>query len=360
MKAFITGITGQDGSYLTELLLRKGYEVHGMIRRSSSFNTKRIDHLYVDPHKNTKLFLHYGDLTDSSASNLVYEINPDEIYNLGAQSHVKVSFEIPEYTTETIVMGTLRLLEAAKKLDKKRKTSCHDSNPTIFPIKSVKFYQASSSEMFGNAFCSVQKECTPFNPISPYAVAKVAAFQSVVNYRNAYNLFASNGILFNHESPRRGSTFVTQKVVEGAIKILNDKQDCIYLGNLDAQRDWGHARDYVKAMWMMLQMEAPSDYVIATGKTYSVRRLCETVFSMLGPPIEWIGKGKDEVGVIHFHNRKKIVIKIDPNYFRPNELNYLCGDSSKAQEELGWKPTCGFEDTIKDMINTKRSEECQD
>lgn len=351
MKAFITGITGQDGSYLTELLLEKGYEVHGMIRRSSSFNTGRIDHLYVDPHKDTRLFLHYGDLTDSSIYRLVFEIEPDEIYNLGAQSHVKVSFEMPEYTTETIVMGTIRLLEAARKLDEKRKQLSLN-----VPTKRIKFYQASSSEMFGNSSFAIQNEGTPFEPVSPYGVAKVAAFHSVINYRKSHNLFACNGILFNHESPRRGSTFVTQKVVEGAIKILRGEQDHIYLGNLNAHRDWGHAKDYVKAMWMMLQKDTPNDYIISTGKTYSIRYLCETVFSLLEIPIYWSGKSLAEIGIIKntcLSFGGKIVIKVDSKYFRPNELDNLCGDPYRAKVELGWTPSYEFKDIINEMILDK-------
>ncbi len=306
-RALITGITGQDGSYLAELLLSKGYEVHGIVRRSSTFNTSRIDHIYQDPHADsTRLKLHFGDLTDAqNLTNLVLDIEPDEIYNLGAQSHVRVSFDQPVYTLQATGAGSLNVLEAARQLNKR-----HD----------VRVYQASSSEMFGDVVEMPQRESTPFRPQSPYACAKVYAFYQTVNYRQAYNLFASNGILFNHESPRRGETFVTRKITRAATRIKIGLQDKLFLGNLDAKRDWGYARDYVEAMWLMLQHDQPDDFVIATGESLSIREFLEHCFGHVD--LDW----NDHV-------------EIDPRYFRPTEVNVLQGDSSKAREALGWKPT---------------------
>jgi GDPmannose 4,6-dehydratase len=315
-KALITGITGQDGSYLAEYLLGMGYEVHGLIRRSSQFNTQRIDHLYVDPHEHeTRLFLHYADLTDSSSlMGHLYRIRPDEVYNLGAQSHVKVSFEMPEFTAETVAMGTLRMLEAIRGAD--------------WPVR---FYQAGSSEMFGKVLETPQRETTPFNPRSPYAVAKVFGHHMTVDYREAYGLHASNGILFNHESPRRGGTFVTRKVTQGVAAILRDDQQHLYLGNLDARRDWGYAKEYVEAMWLMLQQPEPDDYVIATGETHTVRELCETAFGMAG--LDW-----------------EAHVRIDERYFRPTEVELLQGDASKAEQALGWRPVTKFRDLVRIML----------
>lgn len=319
-KALITGITGQDGSYLTELLLSKGYEVHGIIRRSSSFNTGRIDHLYNDPEINGKtLFLHYGDLADSSSiSRLLEKIVPDEIYNLGAQSHVKVSFEVPEYTTDIVATGTCRLLDAIRETRIK-----------------TKFYQASSSEMFGLVQEVPQKETTPFYPRSPYSCAKVYSHWLTVNYRESYDLFACSGILFNHESPRRGQTFVTRKITHGLAEILAGKADKLYLGNLDAKRDWGFAGDYVEAMWLMLQQDKPDDYVIATGETYSVKDFLEEAFSYVG--LDW-----------------KKYVEISEKYFRPAEVELLIGDASKAKEKLGWKPKVDFKGLVKMMVDSDR------
>lgn len=309
-KALITGITGQDGSYLAELLIQKGYEVHGIVRRSSSFNTGRIDHIYVDPHQpEARLFLHYGDLTDGqNITNLVWDIEPDEIYNLGAQSHVRVSFDSPVYTFNVVGGGALNVLEAARQLNKH---------------KPIRVYQASSSEMFGDVFETPQTEKTPFCPQSPYACAKVYAFHQTVNYRNAYDLYAVNGILFNHESPRRGETFVTRKITRAATRIKLGLQEKLYLGNLDAKRDWGYAKDYVEAMWLMLQQEKPDDFVISTGETYTVRQFLEYVFGYLD--LDW-----------------NDYVEIDQRYFRPTEVNLLLGDCSKAKEVLGWTPkvTC--------------------
>jgi len=335
-KALITGITGQDGSYLTELLLEKGYEVHGIIRRSSSFNTDRIDHLYQDPHKkDVKLFLHYGDLTDASnISRVLDKVQPDEIYNLGAQSHVRVSFDMPEYTANADGLGTLRLLDAIR--DKGM---------------NVKFYQAGSSEMFGKVRETPQKETTPFYPRSPYAVAKVFAHWIGVNYRESYNMFVCNGILFNHESPRRGGTFVTKKVTNALAKIKAGKQEKLYLGNLDAQRDWGYAKDYVEAMWLMLQQEQPDDYVIATGETHSVRELVEFAGEKLGFDIEWQGEGLMEKGIDK--NTGKIIVEIDEKYFRPAEVDLLLGDASKAREKLGWEPKTKFKELIEIMCENE-------
>ena len=315
-RALITGITGQDGSYLAELLLARGYEVHGLVRRSSTFSTERIEHLYHDPHEEgVRLFLHYSDLSDSSS--LVTTLNrvrPEEVYNLGAQSHVGVSFEMPEFTADTVAMGTLRLLEALRHCD--------------FPVR---FYQAGSSEMYGDVVESPQNETTTFRPRSPYAIAKVFAHSMTAEYRDAYGLFATNGILFNHESPRRGGTFVTRKVTRGIAAILGGQAEKLYLGNLDARRDWGYAPEYVEAMWLMLQHDEPDDFVIATGEMHSVRELCETAFSLVGR--DW----QDHV-------------EIDPRYFRPTEVDELCGDASKAATVLGWRPTTTFRDLVRIML----------
>lgn len=332
-KALITGITGQDGSYLAELLLEKGYEVHGVIRRSSSFNTKRIDHLYND--KKNNLHLHYGDISDASnISRLIEKIEPEEIYNLAAQSHVKVSFEMPEYTAETAALGTLRILDAIKQ--SKIKT---------------KFYQASSSEMFGLVQETPQNENTPFYPRSPYAVAKLYAHWITKNYRESYDIFAVSGILFNHESPRRGSTFVTKKITEALVKIKKGQQDVLYLGNLEAQRDWGYAKDYVYGMWLMLQQETADDYVLATGETHSVREFVEIAAEYLGLDLVWEGKDLNEVGIDKKTN--KVIIKIDEKYFRPAEVDLLLGDPSKAKKNLGWEPQVKFKDLVKIMIDAE-------
>jgi GDPmannose 4,6-dehydratase len=332
-KAFITGITGQDGSYLTELLLSKGYEVHGLIRRSSSFNTSRIDHLYKDSHNdNVKLFLHYGDLTDSSNINrLLDKIKPQEIYNLAAQSHVKVSFDVPEYSSEVNAVGTLRLLDAIKDLK-----------------MDTRFYQASTSELYGKIQETPQSETTPFYPRSPYATSKLFAYWTVVNYREAYNIHASNGILFNHESPRRGETFVTRKITRGIASILAKKESKLYLGNLDSKRDWGYAPDFVKVMWLMLQQDTPDDYVCATGETHSVREFIEKSFYFAGIDIAWEGNGVNEKGI----NKKtnEILIEIDPRYFRLTEVDLLIGDPSKAKQKLNWEPTVKFDDLVKIMV----------
>lgn len=332
-KALITGITGQDGSYLAELLLKKGYEVHGIIRRASTFNTHRIDHLYKDPHaENVRFFLHYGDLTDSSNLNrILTKVEPDEIYNLGAQSHVQVSFEVPEYTAETDALGTLRLLDAI------RETGI-----------STRFYQASTSELYGKVVEVPQKETTPFYPRSPYAVAKLYAFWITKNYREAYGLHASNGILFNHESPRRGETFVTRKITMAAARISRGLQEFFYMGNIDARRDWGYARDYVNMMWLMLQQDKPDDYVAATGEMHTVREFIEKTFAYFEHPVEWQGKGVDEVGIDT--RTGKVVVRIDPRYFRPAEVEQLMGDPTKAREKLGWIPEVKFEDLVKIMI----------
>jgi GDPmannose 4,6-dehydratase len=315
--ALITGITGQDGSYLTELLVGKGYKVYGIIRRSSSFNTERLEHLYQDPHEKRKMELVYGDLNDaSSLAEIIHSLKPDEIYNLGAQSHVRVSFDIPEYTGEITGMGTLRLLEAI------RRTGCK-----------ARFYQASSSEMFGKVAETPQTETTPFHPRSPYACAKVFSHYLTVNYRESYNIFACNGILFNHESPRRGETFVTRKITRAATRIKLGLQDKLYLGNLEAKRDWGFAGDYVEAMWLMLQADNPDDYVIATGETYSVREFLDEVFCLLN--LDW-----------------KKIVEIDPRYFRPAEVDLLLGDSSKAKRQLGWQPKITFKELVKMMVKS--------
>jgi len=332
--ALITGITGQDGSYLTEQLLAKGYEVHGIIRRASSFNTKRIDHLYKDPHlKDVSLFLHYGDLTDSSNINrLLEKTAPDEIYNLGAQSHVQVSFEVPEYTAHVDGIGTLRFLDAIKEVGLKDKT---------------RFYQASTSELYGLVQEVPQTEKTPFYPRSPYAAAKLYAYWIVVNYREAYGLHASNGILFNHESPRRGETFVTRKITIAAANIKAGRQDCLYIGNLDAQRDWGYAPEYTEMMWLMLQQKTPDDYVVATGEMHTVREFIEKSFAELDIEIVWSGKGRDEIGKAK--KTGKTVVKIDPRYFRPTEVEQLLGNPAKAKKQLGWEPKVKFAELVKIM-----------
>jgi len=331
-KALITGITGQDGSYLTELLLEKGYEVHGIVRRASSFNTDRIDHIYEDQHSNTNLHLHFGDLSDTSVTDkLIREIQPDEVYNLGAQSHVKVSFDIPEYTGNVVGLGTLRVLEAI------RNYSPHS-----------KFYQASSSEMFGKVLETPQTEKTPFYPRSPYGVAKVYGYWITVNYRESYNMHTSNGILFNHESPRRGKTFVTRKITRDLALIKLGKRDAIHLGNLDSKRDWGHAKDYVEAMWLMLQQENGDDYVVATGELHSVRECVEFSAQELGFNLVWEGDGVNEVGIDRKTNKQ--IVKVDPEYFRPAEVELLLGDSTKAQTKLNWKPKYTFESLIREMV----------
>jgi len=333
--ALITGITGQDGAYLAELLLNKGYTVHGIKRRSSSFNTARIDHLYKDPHeRNVNFFMHYGDLTDSSnLIRIIQETQPDEIYNLAAQSHVQVSFETPEYTANSDGLGTLRLLEAIRILGLEKKT---------------KFYQASTSELYGQVKEIPQKETTPFYPRSPYAAAKLYAYWITVNYREAYKIFACNGILFNHESPIRGETFVTRKITMAATKIKHGLQEKLYLGNLDAKRDWGFAKDYVEAMWLILQQENPDDYVIATGETHSVREFTELAFKEVGIDIIWKGKGSEEYGIDS--STGKVLVEIDPRYYRPTEVEILIGDPSKAKEKLGWKPKIKLEELVKIMI----------
>lgn len=334
-KALIFGITGQDGSYLAELLLEKGYEVHGVKRRHSSFNTHRIDHLYRDLHCKTNFILHYGDLSDQgNIIQLIRTIQPDEIYNLGAQSHVKVSFDLPEFTSNVTAIGTLRILEAIRTLGLEKKT---------------KFYQASSSEMYGKVQAVPQNERTPFYPRSPYAVAKLFAHSMTVNYRESYGIFGCSGILFNHESPRRGDTFVTKKIASAAVKIKLGKQDALYLGNLDAKRDWGYAPDYVKAMWLMLQQEQPDDYVVATGETHSVKEFVELAFKEAGIELEWRGEGINEKGYDKLTN--KAVVHIDPKYFRPAEVDLLIGDASKAKEKLGWTPSVTFEDLVKIMVS---------
>ncbi len=333
-KALITGITGQDGSYLAEFLIKKGYEVHGIIRRSSSFNTGRIDHILKDPHqKNLKLFLHFGDLSDSSnISRLIEKIKPDEIYNLGAQSHVGVSFNIPEYTADITGIGTLRILDAIKESGIK-----------------TKFYQASSSEMFGKVQEIPQTEKTPFYPRSPYGCGKVFAYWITKNYRESYGIFACNGILFNHESPRRGSTFVTKKITEGLVRIKLGKQEKLYLGNLEAKRDWGHTIDYVEGMWLMMQAPKPDDYILATNEAHSVREFVNESAKVLGIELEWKGKGLNEKGI----DKKtgKVIIEIDKKYHRPLEVDSLIGDYSKAKKELGWKPKISFKGLVKGMID---------
>jgi GDPmannose 4,6-dehydratase len=333
--ALITGATGQDGAYLAELLLAKGYLVHGVKRRSSSFNTGRVDHLYHDPHEAGVPFtLHYGDLTDATnLIRLVQQVQPDEIYNLAAQSHVQVSFETPEYTANSDALGTLRLLEAIRILGLEKKT---------------RFYQASTSELYGKVQETPQRETTPFYPRSPYAAAKLYAYWITVNYREAYALHASNGILFNHESPLRGETFVTRKITRAVAAIVQGRQEALYLGNLDAKRDWGHARDYVEGMWRIVQQDAADDYVLATGETHSVREFVEKAFAVVGRRIEWRGQGVDEQGIDTVSGR--VLVLIDPRYFRPTEVDLLLGDPSKARSRLGWSHTVSFDDLVREMV----------
>lgn len=350
-KALITGITGQDGSYLAEFLLEKGYEVHGIKRRASSFNTQRIDHLYEDPHVNNHRFiLHYGDLTDSSnLTRILQQIQPDEVYNLGAQSHVAVSFESPEYTADVDAMGTLRLLEAIRFLGLEKKT---------------RFYQASTSELYGLVQEIPQRESTPFYPRSPYAVAKLYAYWITVNYREAYGIYACNGILFNHESPRRGETFVTRKITRGLANIAQGLEKCLYMGNMDSLRDWGHAKDYVRMQWMMLQQENPEDYVIATGVQYSVRQFIEWSANELGVQLNFEGKGVDEKAVVIAIDGDKapalsvgdIIVKVDSRYFRPAEVETLLGDPSKAREQLGWIPEITVQTMCAEMVENDLAE----
>lgn len=344
-RAFITGITGQDGSYLAELLLEKGYEVHGIKRRASLFNTQRIDHIYEDPHvEDNRLKLHYGDLSDtSSLTRLLGDIKPDEVYNLGAQSHVAVSFETPEYTADVDAIGTLRLLEAIRFLGLEKKT---------------RFYQASTSELYGLVQETPQKETTPFYPRSPYAVAKLYSYWISVNYREAYGMYACNGILFNHESPRRGETFVTRKITRGLSNIALGLEDCLHMGNIDALRDWGHAKDYVRMQWMMLQQDEPKDYVIATGKQYSVREFIMWTANALGIDIEFTGLGIDEIGIVMGVTGElaplisvgQEIVRIDPRYFRPAEVETLLGDPSKAKNELGWVPKITAQEMCQEMV----------
>lgn len=332
--ALITGITGQDGAYLAEFLLKKGYEVHGIKRRASLFNTDRIDHLYQDPHVVNKNFiLHYGDLTDSTnLVRIIQEVQPDEIYNLAAMSHVAVSFESPEYTANADGIGTLRILEAIRILGLEKKT---------------RFYQASTSELYGLVQEIPQKETTPFYPRSPYAVAKLYAYWITVNYREAYGIYACNGILFNHESPIRGETFVTRKITRALARIKLNLQDCLYLGNLDSLRDWGHAKDYVEMQWLMLQQEVPEDFVIATGVQYSVRDFVNVAAKELGIQITWQGRGVEETGT---DQNGKVIVKVDPRYFRPTEVETLLGDPSKAKEKLGWTPQTSFDELVSEMV----------
>lgn len=345
-KALITGVTGQDGAYLAEFLLDKGYEVHGIKRRSSSFNTSRIDHLYQDPHEaDIRFRLHYGDLTDSTnLIRIIQEVRPDEIYNLGAQSHVQVSFDTPEYTANADAVGVLRMLEAIRIL------GLSDE---------VRFYQASTSELFGRANDVPQSESTPFYPRSPYAVAKLYAYWITVNYREAYNMYTCNGILFNHESPIRGETFVTRKITRAAARISKGDEHPLYLGNLDAARDWGHAKDYVRGMWLMLQQDNPDDYVLATGRTLTVREFCEKAFEAAGLSLLWEGKGLDEKGITKENGM--VVVEVDTQYFRPAEVELLVGDASKARQVLGWEPEYSLEQMIEEMVaadlnlNTRKS-----
>ncbi len=341
-KALITGITGQDGSYLAELLLEKGYEVHGIKRRASSFNTNRIDHLYQDPHEiDPRLVLHYGDLTDSTnLIRIIQQVQPDEIYNLGAQSHVAVSFEAPEYTANSDALGTLRILEAVRMLGL---------------TETTRIYQASTSELYGLVQEMPQQESTPFYPRSPYGVAKLYAYWITVNYREAYGMYACNGVLFNHESPRRGETFVTRKITRGMARIDAGLEDCLYMGNIDSLRDWGHARDYVEMQWRMLQQQGPpEDFVIATGRQESVRRFIELTALALGwGAIEWEGKGLDETGK---RNTGEVVVRIDPRYFRPAEVETLLGDPTKAKQKLGWTPTTTLEELVAEMVATDQEE----
>ena len=364
-RALITGITGQDGAYLAEFLLEKGYEVHGIKRRASMFNTKRVDHLYQDPHEKDRHFvLHYGDLTDgSNLIRIVQEVQPDEVYNLAAQSHVKVSFETPEYTANADALGTLRILEAIRMLGLTRKT---------------RFYQASTSELFGKVQEIPQRETTPFYPRSPYACAKLYSYWCTVNYREAYDIYASNGILFNHESPIRGETFVTRKITRAAARIALGLQARLYIGNLDALRDWGHARDFIKAQWLILQHDRPDDFVVATGVQHSVREFCEIAFETLGILIEWKGEGVDEIGIVgdikpdripekyrkfsrlNSINKGETLISVDPRYFRPTEVESLLGDPSKARELLGWRPEITFEEMVGEMTANDLEEGARD
>jgi GDPmannose 4,6-dehydratase len=372
-KALITGVTGQDGAYLAEYLLGKGYEVHGIKRRSSSLNTGRVDHLYQDPHEeNVRFFMHYGDLTDATnLIRIVQEVRPDEIYNLAAQSHVMVSFETAEYTANADALGTLRLLEAVRILDM---------------ADHVRFYQASTSELFGKVQSVPQNEKTPFYPRSPYGVAKLYGYWICVNYREAYNMFACNGILFNHESPIRGETFVSRKITRAVARIELGLQKKFYLGNLDAKRDWGHAKDFVRAMWLMLQQKKPDDYVVATGESHSVREFVELAFREIGAEIQWKGKGAKEVGIIgrvtsapsgigpaemrEFHGAGKsrvtrlkkgdVVVEIDARYFRPTEVDELLGDASKARKDLGWEPRISFEEMVSTMVKADLEEASRD
>jgi GDPmannose 4,6-dehydratase len=333
--ALITGITGQDGAYLAEFLLEKGYEVHGVKRRASSFNTDRIDHLYRDPHEpDRRMILHYGDLTDATnLIRIVQEVRPQEIYNLAAQSHVAVSFETAEYTANADALGTLRLLEAVR---------------ICGLVGGTRFYQASSSEMFGKVAETPQRETTPFHPRSPYAAAKVYAYWITVNYREAYDLYACNGILFNHEGPTRGETFVTRKITRGLARIKAGLDDCLYLGNLDALRDWGHARDYVRAQWLMLQQDKPEDYVIASGEQHSVRTFVDRAAAELGMRLEWRGRGRDEHALDA--EKGRTIVRVDPRYFRPAEVDTLLGDSSKARRQLGWSPQVTFAELVREMV----------
>ena len=358
--ALITGVTGQDGAYLAEFLLQKGYEVHGIKRRTSLFNTDRIDHLYQDPHvKDRNFILHHGDLTDSSSLiHIMGKVRPDEVYNLAAQSHVAVSFEEPEYTANSDALGTLRLLEAIRMLGLTGKT---------------RFYQASTSELYGLVQEIPQTEKTPFYPRSPYAVAKLYAYWIVVNYREAYNIYACNGILFNHESPKRGETFVTRKITRAVSRIALGLQDCLYLGNMDARRDWGHARDYVEMQWLMLQQEQPEDYVIASGEQHSVRDFVDISAAELGITLRWEGKGVDEVGIVESVDNAVVngnlkpgqtIVRVDPRYFRPTEVETLLGDPAKAREKLGWVPRTTFKELVEEMVRTdleeaKRDDLCQ-
>lgn len=339
-KALITGVTGQDGAYLAEFLLNKGYEVHGIKRRASLFNTDRIDHLYQDPHVDNRNFiLHYGDMTDSSSLvRILQAVQPDEVYNLAAQSHVAVSFEEPEYTANSDALGTLRLLEAIRILGLEQKT---------------RFYQASTSELFGKVQETPQTETTPFYPRSPYAVAKLYSYWITVNYREAYAMYACNGILFNHESPVRGETFVTRKITRALARIKLGLQDCLYLGNLDAKRDWGHAKDYVEVQWLMLQQDEPDDFVIASGRQHSVRDFVDAAAAELGMKIRWQGKGVDEVGVLEpcsLNLEPRTIVRVDPRYFRPTEVETLLGDAGKAREKLGWQPRITFEELVAEMV----------
>jgi GDPmannose 4,6-dehydratase len=346
-RALITGITGQDGAYLAEFLLGKGYEVHGLKRRASSFNTTRVDHLYQDPHDDgVRFFMHYGDLTD--ATNLIrviQEVRPDEIYNLAAQSHVMVSFETAEYTANADAMGTLRILEAIRMLDL---------------VETTRFYQASTSELYGKVQEMPQTETTPFYPRSPYAVAKLYAYWITVNYREAYGIYACNGILFNHESPMRGETFVSRKITRALARIKLGLQDCLYLGNMDARRDWGHARDYVEMMWLMLQQQSPEDFVIATGEQHTVREFVEIAGRYLDMAICWQGTGLDEIGFVETDSGPRTVVRIDSRYFRPTEVETLLGDPGKARKELGWSPKIGFTELVEEMVHADLEEARKD